>query len=180
MFLSEGIFLESVDIFTGFHPFNECWRVKLGIDFGFSNSFWCYKAGGNWRINCDYKSPHRDRSTRMHVFHTIRPQCPATQSSGRLLGQCWEGPPDSPLWKNPGRTGAWRGRPPGSQYERSFLHPSLTSQEHHRSLWVGTPAPPRCWWSLSPCLLGTDPHHLSRRGNTGGQTCEMCWCVLLR
>lgn len=95
------------------------------------------------------------------VSHTIRPRCPATQSSGRLLGQCWEGPPDSPLWKSPGRTGAWRGHPSGSPYERSSLHPFLTSQKHHRRLWLGTPAPLRCWWSLSPCLLGTDPHHLS-------------------
>lgn len=94
------------------------------------------------------------------VSHTIRPRCPATQSSDRLLGQCWGGLPDWPWWKNPGRSGAWPGHPSGCLYEHSFLHPSPTSQELHRSWWLGTPAPPHYWWTQLPCLWGIDLHHL--------------------
>lgn len=121
---------------------------------------------GSQRINSAYESPQKYRIPRMcvRVSHTTRPRCPATRSSGRLPGQCWEGPPGSPSWRIPGRTGAWRGRPSGSLYAHNFLRPFPTSQELHRSLWLGTPALPHCWWSLWPCLWGTDPRHLRRGG----------------
>lgn len=91
-----------------------------------------------------YEIPHEARSTVMWWL-TIRLPCPATQSSGRLPGQCWEGPPDSPLWTTPERNAAWRGRPSSSLCEHNFLHPFPTSQELHRSLWPETPALLHCW-----------------------------------
>lgn len=74
------------------------WGLKPGFKVKVRTGFRSGVRVRGWRMYYLYESPDKDNSIEMCmcVSHTIRPLCPATQSSDRLLGQCWGGPPDWP------------------------------------------------------------------------------------